>query len=671
MKQPWLVMCFCLAIVLMPLSVYPQTWSGILAPSRAIDWSKAGVIGGIPTHRLQCVTSACRTVTSAGARSTAEQIQAAISSAPPNTYVFLPAGRYKLTAGLTWNAKNNVTLRGAGANQTSLTFSAYAGCQGLAAPICFQSSDTNYWGSPSNLANWVANYSPGSTSITLAHVTHLSVGWPITLDQMDDASSGDSGDIFVCYAPKLVCSSNGDNGGGPRPGRSQQQIVTVVSISGKGPYTVGISPGLYMPNWVKSKSPQAWWPSQPVFGDGVEHLSIDATAASPQTNIGIFNCVGCYVNGITSIHPKRSHIQIFQSLHCTVQHSYFYLTGSSASVNYGVETIPASDSLIQNNIFQAVQAPYPSTGTCSGCVYAYNFDVNELYDDNGRFTWQNHSGYPHAVGDEHILYEGNIGAGIYSDNFHGTHQFQTIFRNAYNGFQQNNGTITRGDGTSPMRINAFSRFYNIIGNVLGSPALPHRDYELNARSLGTVPAGSEIYAIGIGNGVPSDFNTPRTLMRWGNYDVVTAAVRWCGSASDPAWTTVCAGRSEVPSTIVNFSNPVPASTSLPASFYLLSKPSWWPSDTPWPPIGPDVTNGNVSICVRGANTGAYVTSGTQCPGGTLSSMGGHLNETPAMACYLDRMSGPPTGTGAALSFNADDCYGQKHAPNKQPNPGQN
>jgi hypothetical protein len=658
MTRPGLLVFLSLLLFMLSLSVHAQVWSGVLAPSRAIDWSRAGVVGGIPTNRTRCVTSACRTVTAAGASSTAAQIQAAISSAPRNSYILLPSGTYKLTAGLTWNAKNNVTLRGAGANQTFLIFSAYAGCQGLLAPICFQSPDTNYWGSPSNLANWTANYSAGTTSITLDSVKNLSVGWPLTLDQRDDLSTADTGDIFLCYTPQTVCSANGDSGGGPRNGRSQQQIVTVTRISGTGPYTVGISPGLYMPNWVASKTPQAWWPTRPVFGDGVEDLSIDASAASPQANVGMFNCVGCYANGITSILPKRSHVQIFQSIHCTVQNSYFYLTGSSASVHYGVETLPASDSLIQNNIFEAVQAPYPATGTCSGCVYSYNFDVNESYDNHGSFAWQNQSGFPHAVGDEHILYEGNIGAGIYSDNFHGTHQFQTIFRNAYNGFQQNNGTVTNGSGTSPMLINSFSRFYNIIGNVLGSTALPHTNYELNAGNRGSVPAGSEIYSNGLGGGVGNDFNTPRTLMRWGNYDVVTKGVRWCGNSSDPGWTTICAKTSEVPSTITNFSNPVPASTSLPASFYLSSELPWWPTSTPWPPIGPDVTGGNVRICVGGANTGAYVTSGSQCPSGTLSSMGGHINEIPAMACYLNTMGGPPTGTGGVLSFNAGNCYGQ-------------
>src|SRR5271169_5739664 len=84
-----------ISLVLLDANVsYGQQWSGILTPSRAINWSNAGVIGGIPATRTQCVTSACSTVTSAGAGATAAQIQAAWASAPANTYVPLAAGTY-------------------------------------------------------------------------------------------------------------------------------------------------------------------------------------------------------------------------------------------------------------------------------------------------------------------------------------------------------------------------------------------------------------------------------------------------------------------------------------------------------------------------------------------------------------------------------------------------
>jgi hypothetical protein len=622
---------------------HAQPWTGIIAASRAENWSNAGVVGGIPSGSwAKCATTAC-TALATPANVTAANINTAIAGAPANTYVLLPAGTFTMNAGLVWNHTSNVVLRGAGSNSTLLTFSSYNSCQGLEAVICFESSDTNYYGSPSNVANWTANYNAAATSITLDSVTNLQVGFPITLDQTDDLSTADTGAIFVCYTPVGVCSTNGDNGGAPRTGRSQQQIVEVTSISGTGPYTVGISPPIVMPNWVAAKTPQAWWPNGPVFYDGVENLSINAGTSGSTEGVGMFNCVNCWETGVASIGAwGRSHTSIFQSSHCTVQNNYFYLTGASATVHYGVETIPASDTLVQNNIFQAVQAPYPSTGTCTGCVYSYNFDVDLLFGTAPN-TWQNQSGFPHAVGDEHILYEGNIGAGIYSDNFHGTHQFQTIFRNYWNGYEKDNGYFTTGD-TSPLIIDAYSRFYNIIGNVLGNAAVQN-SYEdtVTDPHSGTVP----IYSVGYGDEIPNDSNTATTLMRWGNYDVVTNTARFVST--------------EVPSGLTGtqapFANPVPANNTLPPSFYLTAQPSWWTSGKQWPSIGPDVTGGDVQYCVGGTYTGTYVLSSAQCPGGTATTLAsGHIISNPAMDCYLNTMAGPPDGLGAALSFNANACY---------------
>src|ERR1700733_8139664 len=82
---------------------YGQAWSGILAPSRAVDWSKAGLPATLPDGettpnpwtpptRTQCSTSQCNTV-SAGSV-TAATINAAVSSAPAGTYVLIPSGNF-------------------------------------------------------------------------------------------------------------------------------------------------------------------------------------------------------------------------------------------------------------------------------------------------------------------------------------------------------------------------------------------------------------------------------------------------------------------------------------------------------------------------------------------------------------------------------------------------
>jgi hypothetical protein len=612
-----------------------------------MNWSNAGVSGGIPSGSWsKCVTTACNNLATP-ANVTAANINTAIAGAPANTYVLLPAGTFNMSSSITWNSVSNVALRGAGSNSTILNFTGGNSCYALNAAICFESGDVNYNMAPSNVANWTANYSAGTTSITLSSKTNLSVGFPIMLDQLDDLSSADNGAIFVCVTPINVCSSTGDAGGGPRNGRGQQQMVEVTSISGTGPYTIGISPGIVMPNWVSTKTPQAWWSSSPVFNDGLENLRIQVGSSGDTVGLAMFNCVGCWESGVASIGAwGRVHTQLFQSSHCTVQNNYFYLTNASASVNYGVETIPASDSLVQNNIFQGVQAPYPATGSCTGCVYAYNFDVNNLFSPN---AWQQQSGFPHTEGDEHMLYEGNIGGGIYSDDFHGTHQFQTIFRNYWNGYQKNNGVFTTSSIT-PLIISAYSRFYNIIGNVLGNTAAQntYEDTVTDPHTL-TVP----IFSVGYGDAIPNDSNTVTTLMRWGNYDVVTGTSRFVSS--------------EVPSGLTGtqapFANPVPANNSLPASFYLSSQPSWWPSGKAWPSIGPDVTGGDVMYCVGGTYTGTYVLSSVQCPGGTATTLAsGHIISNPAMDCYLNTMAGPPDGTGGGLSFNASSCYTSAQAP---------
>src|SRR5690606_28854241 len=91
-----------------------QPWSGIIESLRAVDWSRAGVAGGIP-HRTQI----CATLSPGASIS---QINRAIADCPPNQVVLLGAGTYNLGSG-TINLRDNVTLRGAGAHLTKLVFS--------------------------------------------------------------------------------------------------------------------------------------------------------------------------------------------------------------------------------------------------------------------------------------------------------------------------------------------------------------------------------------------------------------------------------------------------------------------------------------------------------------------------------------------------------------------
>ena len=619
-----------LALVL-PVLAQAQQWSGIVDPSRAVDWSKAGVRGGIPNRTTICATF------NPGA--TSAQINSAIASCPSGQVVFLKAGTYSGLSGIIFDGKTGVTLRGAGADKTLLTFSSGVGCLSLASDVCITSVDASWSRGPSNTANWTSGYGPGTTSITLSSVTNLKVGSPLILDQADDRS--DTGSVFVCQAPATVpsCSLEGNSTNGQRPNRDQVQIVQVASCgTARTPgqacngTNVKITPGLYMANWNSTKSPGAWWANSPVFGDGIEDLSMDHSSSKGSFGIEILNAVDCWVKGVRGIDSGKAHVELQESARITVADNYFYLTQKAVQQSYGVESLNSSDDLIQNNILQFIVAPLMINGSCSGCVIAYNFATNDFYTASTRYVQA--STNQHTAGIDMLLYEGNIAPQFYADNFHGTHNFVTVFRNQFIGNDGAcyNGTPPYGESACrtnqvPMDIRAYSRFYNLIGNVLGQ----------SGTSNGYQSGSKPIYRIGGGNSangvrVPSDSLVSSTLMRWGNYDVVTGGVRWCGNSSSPGWATRCGGTSEVPTALSLYANAVPATTSLPASFYMSAKPAWWPAGKAWPPIGPDVTGGNIA------------------------GVGGHAYTIPAQDCYLNVMGGAANGTGSVLTFNANRCY---------------
>jgi hypothetical protein len=183
----------------------------------------------------------------------------------------------------------------------------------------------------------------------------------------------------------------------------------------------------------------------------------------------------------------------------------------------------------------------------------------------------------------------------------------THFRNHHDGFTNNGQSAITN---CAMRIASKNRFWNVIGNVIG------HSHFTTYQSLLADNDGA-VYCLGNTDDAPSvdDSHVQRTLMRWGNWDS---------------------------SGIANFSNPVPASQALPASFYRAAQPPWWgtPWGTPpWPPIGPDVSNGNA-------------------PNTATSPTGGHANKIPARLCFENTPVDPayPSSNPRILLFNGSSCY---------------
>jgi len=641
--------------------------AGVLAPGRFTNWTP-GVIGGIPTTRTQCATSACNTVNSNGASSTSTQINAAIASAPANTYVYLPSGTYSNATGcISFGGVSNVTLRGAGANQTFLAPTSSSGCGGSIGMV----SSGNWAGGPQNGPVAVSgNVVQGSNTITLASVPNLTIGNPIILDQLDPTC--DNGGIFVNgTGPGYTCAGtspgiggpyntigggNGVRGSGCSSATStncyhEQQIVMVTSCNGVttvgaacsgSNVVVGFYPGLHMPNW-STANMFAWWATKPVQADGVEDLNINSGNNPGAISIEIENCQGCWVKGVTSQQSAESHVQLLYSNLASIRNNYFFLTQNTTTVSYGVECFSCSDSLVENNIFHAVTTPMIMNGPGSGNVWGYNFTVNDYFTSSSGYSIPAHG--DHAAATDSDLSEGNISDGVTSDNIHGTANMGTYFRNYYSVqpacWQSGSSYSSTVYGActndiTPVQDFAFHRFFSYIGNVLGTPGT-NKTYCNGGSSCTSAftDTNTNVFGIGYpdyGSSIPNDPNAVSTVMLWGNADSATGFGSPRFNCSEvPQFPAQGAATSSIYGVQFPYLNPCPSSDALPASFYYSSKPSWWPSTKPWPIIGPDVSGGNVS------------------------GVGGLVFTNPAEDCYTS-MGGSLNGSGSALSFNEATCY---------------
>lgn len=643
-----------------------QTWSSLLDSSRAVDWTSVGFT--IPSYTASCSTQPTLLTGSGNASANTTAIQNSLNSCDAtHNIVSLPAGTYYV-AGWTYGSQGKQVVRGAGPNATTIMLTAYASCGGIGHGACMIAGNWTYSGDSSVLppsgsrqCRWTGGYAQGSTTITLS-----SCGGPppvnqtLVLDQANDTS--DTNGVYICDGSTSNCTyEGGRNADGRVIGTdlySNQQVVYTTGVTplGGGSYTVSISPGIYLTNIRSEQTPGAWWPGF-VQNNGLENLTLDGTnIPSPSGGglVGMFSCYQCWVKNTRLINGARNHVWLYQSMSDVIRDSYFYGSMSHAATSYTIESDTSSNFLVENNIFQQVTTPLTWNGGTVGAVVGYNFAIKNIFAD-GSWTWPMYAS--HSAGNVFNLFEGNNAYGISGDNASGPSDQTTVFRNFLTGFQPGTSNLTES-----VVLRALNRTYNIIGNVLGQASI-QTQYQAYATSTTSVSGGTTTSIYDLGGGGTGDVCalnpgastlcdplTFSTMMRWGNYDVVTAGVKWDSTEASPVAVTYVNA---------NFTSSYFSSLAhtLPSSLYYSSKPAWWPSGTAWPPIGPDVSSGNVGVCNGGTYAGTQATSAGQCAGGSLSSAwGNHATAIPAQVCYLSAMAGSIDGTGNALSFDASVCY---------------
>lgn len=603
-----------LAAIILALSslVSAQNWSGIIDPARAIDWSTVGAT--IDTTRTQCGA------TIAAYTGNANAINNALLACGAGHFVLLGSGTFNLSTGVMLQS-NNVTLRGSGSNQTILkiTGGVANGCHigdGRDLNMCSNGANIGI-DSADNTATWSAGYAKGTTVITLSGHANMVVGSTIWLDQLDfPASTCLVADGYPGAGD--TCNTNWNNANGyarTNRGLVEGHIVTACGTSTPGAActsnSITIDPPIMSPIFRSGQTPGAWWGNTGsiLTGAGLENLTVDFSGGN---GIYMINCTNCWITGVRTVNTAtvtgtQRGLFFLNVMNSTFANNYSYGGIASGLVDmYGISTHVTSHSLFQNNIIQASTNPFVINSPSYGNVYSYN-----VFDNTGVPGGVSQSSFILHGQAGMELFEGNNGRNFSGDNIHGPHNFETLFRNHFDGKARNPSTTETQGGTT---LYAAQRFFNFIGNVYGSSdwsVYTNSQPPANSNCQNAVYCWGWRGTSGTSGNTLDDLNVNRTAMRWWNWDNVTSTN---DNGTNDQTGTRCSS-SEVPSAITNYPNPVPATcgTGYPASFYSNSKPSWFGSAA-WPPIGPDVTSGNG-------------------PNNTTTPTGGHANKIPARLAF--------------------------------------
>jgi hypothetical protein len=470
-KRWWLAL-----VTLFAVSV-PVRSADVLPSNRRIDWSFAGVSGGIPYR-----TTIYQTL-SPGA--TAAQINTALANCPSNQVVFLNAGTYSLSSKLSI-MRNGVTLRGAvdssGMPATILNFSSGASGDGLI-DIPGSYPDNNNWSGVST-ASISSGYSQGSTSITLSSTpSGLVPGYIMVIDQLTD-------EVKV---RNQTTEQGSGTWGGRNGNRGYCQFVRVKSVNGT---SVTFEPPLYGNYWTASLSPQIYWWGRSTMRSGIEDLQVNRPAGGAAVhNLHMTLADSCWVRNVKSRQCDQGMVRAAWTLNCEIRDCYFTLHDSVGSATYSIFLTYCGSALAQNNIGYITPC-FIGMGQVMGSVVAYNYATNFPYSVS---TWLPECVMLHGGHNYYNLFEGNIAPSFWADIIHGNASYITVHRNKFTGWEPG-----KTGSLSPANMDEAQDYFSFMGNVLGTSGIQGSYgsiWNINSASLSTVVRKGNYNTVN--NSVPS------------------------------------------------------------------------------------------------------------------------------------------------------------------------
>lgn len=509
----------------------------IIPDDRRINWSYAGIPGGIPQRNTICATIDSALYGNGTTDATAA-IQEALDTCPDGEVVYVPEGTYLING--TIHLYDDDTLRGAGPGQTILKHGG-----GWSRSLVDMRGSIYYQLATLHKIYPVIEANKDSQIITLSSTAGINPGDILLINQLND------NELVDPVGVEGKCTYCGYEDGD----RVLGQFVEVTGIDGDQvrlnlplhwTYDIDLDP------WAYQVDAYAM-----IRNAGLEDLTLTQDDPEVEFVIEMDGAQYSWIKNVEIKNVQRRGMWIIDSLQNEIRECYVHIgiDGYGRDRGYGILLdIHSSNNLVENNILSIIDGGGIMTaGGASGNVIAYNYLHDILFDDPWWLIASpsiNHAPHPKMN-----LWEGNIAYKAEADIIHGSSSHNTIFRSQSKGWQSE--TITTRNNA--IEIAAKNTYMNVIGSVLGTPGKSNR-YEVLPGQPYDDWTDYVIWALGVGSGV-DDPDVAATLLRHGNYDYVTNSVVW-----DPA--------------IPNH--------DLPNSLYLSGIPEWWCQETPWPPIGPDV-----------------------------------------------------------------------------------